>query len=437
MRAVRPEDSEGFATRHDENVWACLRELLGMPNAPPEARVIATLALSAGGLGLASAVRVRPAAHWASWADSLRMIRQRHPLIARLIIAGLEEDSPLPCFRSVRQCQQTLDDAGLEMPPWQELSESPPARDEDPEPNQPKFGWQQRATKKLEEQFKDEVVWPTLNDSSRALLRSQHGPLASAPFTALPTSKATKVDAQPFRLLLCRRLHLPLPLSMRTCRCGRQLDMFGHHRAACAVAGVLGRRGFPLECAAVQICREAGARVTTNVHVRDMDLAVFNNLDGRRLEVVADGLTLWHGAQLAIDTTLVSPLHRDGSARARAADHNGAVLVQARRRKERTYPELSGEGGRARLVVLAAEVGGRWNEETATFLSALAKAKALESPLVLQGRVQAAYIRRWSAVLACSAARAFSLSLLDRRPVHGTGADIPSVHEVLRDARFS
>ena len=56
---------------------------------------------------------------------------------------------------------------------------------------------------------------------------------------------------------------------------------------------------------------------------------------------------------------------------------------------------------------------------------------------MLQGRVQAAHIRRWSAVLACSAARAFSLSLLDRHPVHGTGADIPSVHEVLRDAHFS
>ena len=28
------------------------------------------------------------------------------------------------------------------------------------------------------------------------------------------------------------------------------VDMFGHHRAACAVAGVLGRRGYPLECAA-------------------------------------------------------------------------------------------------------------------------------------------------------------------------------------------
>ena len=34
-------------------------------------------------------------------------------------------------------------------------------------------------------------------------------------------------------------------------------------------------------------------------------LGVFNNLDGRRVEVVSDGLTLWLGAQLAI--------HRDGS----------------------------------------------------------------------------------------------------------------------------
>ena len=77
------------------------------------------------------------------------------------------------------------------------------------------------------------------------------------------------------------------------------------------------------------------------------------------VEVVADGLTLWQGAQLATDTTLVSPLRRDGSARPRAADHNGAALDEARRRKERTHPELSGDGGRACLVVLAAEVGGR------------------------------------------------------------------------------
>ena len=76
------------------------------------------------------------------------------------------------------------------------------------------------------------------------------------------------------------------------------LDSFGHHRAACHVAGVLGRRGYALECAAAQMCREAGARITTNMFVRDMDLGHFNALDARRLEIVADGLTLWRGAPL-------------------------------------------------------------------------------------------------------------------------------------------
>ena len=123
--------------------------------------------------------------------------------------------------------------AGLEIPSWRELAEIPPERVAEPEPNQPKFGWQQKATRKLEQQFVREEVWPELGDPARALLRSQHGPLASAPLTALPTSRATRIDAQPFRLLLCRRLHLPLPLTQRTCRCGRPLDKFGHHRSVC------------------------------------------------------------------------------------------------------------------------------------------------------------------------------------------------------------
>ena len=222
-------------------------------------------------------------------------------------------------------------------------------------------------------------------------------------------------------------------LPHRTCRCGRQLDQFGHHRAACPEAG---KRGFPLECAAAQVCREGGARVSTNVFVRDMDLAVHNALDSRRLEVVADGLSLWRGAQLAIDTTMVSPLRRNGTTRPRAANFDGAALEVARRRKEATYPELSGEGGRTRLVVLAAEVGGRWSAETAQFLTALAKARAQEVPSVLQGRAETAWVRRWSAILACTATSAFAMSLLDRRPVSGSDAIVPSVSEVMRESRF-
>ena len=130
------------------------------------------------------------------------------------------------------------------------------------------------------------------------------------------------------------------------------------------MAGVLGRRGFALESAAARVCREAGARVSLDVRVQDMDLARPDALDNRRLEVVADGLPLFQGAQLAVDTTAVSVLRRDGVPRRRVVDQDGAALDAARRRKERVYPELTGQLGRTRLVVLACEVAGRWSEES-------------------------------------------------------------------------
>ena len=173
-----------------------------------------------------------------------------------------------------------------------------------------------------------------------------------------------------------------------------------------------GKRGYPLECAAAQVCREAGARVITNMFVRDMDLADFNALDNRRLEVVvADGLTLWRGAQLQW-TRLSCHRCAVSAQQAKSSSPRRGSVGSSSKRKEDTYPELTGEGGRARLVVLvAAEVGGRWSSETVQFLCSLAKARAQSTPLVLQGRMESAWLRRWSAILACSAARSFALSL--------------------------
>ena len=98
------------------------------------------------------------------------------------------------------------------------------------------------------------------------------------------------------------------------------------------------------------------------------------------MEIIADGFLLFGGAQLAVDATLVSPLHCDGSARPGAAHTDGAVLALARKRKERTYPELIGRNARARLVVLAGEIGGRWSSETNTFVRSLARPKLKRSP---------------------------------------------------------
>ena len=271
---------------------------------------------------------------------------------------------------------------------------------------------------------------PRLAEREMALLRSQSGPYAGMALSIAPASFLTRIDSALFRVLLLRRLRLPLPLSFRLCRCGRPLDSFGHHRAACSRAGVLGRRGFAVESAAARVCR-----VTLNMMVRDMDFSVPHAHNTRRLEIVADGLPLFGGTQLAIDTTLVSTLHCDGSARRGAAHRDGVALLTARRKKERTYPELIGPHARARLVVLAGEVGSRWSDETRSFLCQLARAKARSEPSILRGRAEQAWRLRWASPLACSAARAFAASLLNLRVGGGADGNVPRTHEVVHEFR--
>ena len=135
------------------------------------------------------------------------------------------------------------------------------------------------------------------------------------------------VGGRPFLVLS----NIPFPPSSACCS-------FGAFGFPSAHAGVLSRRGHAMEIAAARVCREAGARVSTNVLVRDLDLLPLHRADARRLEVVADGLPIFHGAQIAVDTTLVSPLKRDGNPPLTL--RSGAALRHVRRRKERAHPEL-------------------------------------------------------------------------------------------------
>ena len=199
---------------------------------------------------------------------------------------------------------------------------------------------------------------------------------------------------------------------------------------------MLGRRGYALESVAARICREAGGRVRTNMFVRDMDLDVPVS-DGRRLEVVVDGLPLHGGAQLAVDTTLVCALHADGRPRRGAASQDGVALRAAKRKKVATYPELVGLHSRAKLVVLGVEVGGRWSDETRTFLSRLAKARARTEMPLMRRRAEQAWRLRWGAMLACAAVKAVASSLLDLLDNHGGDGKTPATHEVETDHRYA
>ena len=61
-------------------------------------------------------------------------------------------------------------------------------------------------------------------------------------------------------------------------------------------------------------------------------------MDGRRIEVIVDGLSLARVLLLWTPTTLVSPLHGDGTARRHAATMSGVGLKAGRRAKETTNP---------------------------------------------------------------------------------------------------
>ena len=80
-----------------------------------------------------------------------------------------------------------------------------------------------------------------------------------------------------------------------------------------------------MERAAARICREAGARVTTNTRLVDLNLEHLDRQDDRRIEVIANGLPLRGGNQLAVDTTLVSPLTREGVPRQRGGPSPGQL----------------------------------------------------------------------------------------------------------------
>ena len=87
---------------------------------------------------------------------------------------------------------------------------------------------------------------------------------------------------------------------------------------------------------------------------------------------------------------------------------------------------------RAKLVVLACEVGGWWSTETQAFLRQFAKAKARTEPVPQHTRARAASFR-WMTIMAT--ARAFSQSLLEARG--GEGCDgTPSTAEVVGEYRF-
>ena len=188
---------------------------------------------------MVAATRSRVPAQWASWADSLHTIHCRHPALADMMVRSLSEPTGFRHFDAAAFCREELCNRGYGAPDWKALLTAQPQGLAARLPGVlaiPHEGWPRDASSFLEQLFLDSALLPRVSQDDRALLRSQGGPLAALPCTAMQVSPLQRFDSDIFCVLLLRRLS-------HSCRCGRPLDCRGHHRASCALAGVLGETG--------------------------------------------------------------------------------------------------------------------------------------------------------------------------------------------------
>ena len=155
-----------------------------------------------------------------------------------------------------------------------------------------------------------------------------------------------------------------------------------------------------------RILREAGGRVRERVLLRDTSVPNIDPSDGRHIEVVVTGLPFAHGIPLAVDCTVVSPLHADGTIWPNANCQPGISFVRL------TYPELI-DSNVLRLVVVASEVGGRLNSAGCQLLKVAAAHRAEREPLALRAQAARNWESRWLCFLAVACQNAIAATLVD------------------------
>ena len=195
------------------------------PPLPPQALGVARLPLRLGGLGLRSAAAVARAVYWASWAGSLPFLERQTPSLFRAALPHLSLPEAHAPSRAAAAAVLVLADPSWEPPTWQDVLAGalPAARSDDADSLflSGDRGWQRHALR----------PWRTV--SSR-----------TCPSTLIPLRW----------------------------RCWSR-------SRGCSRAGVLQSRGCALERAAARVCREAGARVTTNTRLADLNRASQDKLE--------------------------------------------------------------------------------------------------------------------------------------------------------------
>ena len=190
--------------------------------------------------------------------------------------------------------------------------------------------------------------------------------------------------------------------------CGCKLDRFGDHLAACMRTGRVQARAKPVEHVWARVFREVGATTHEQHLLRNTTLPI-TLPDNRRIDILVTGSSL--SRPLFCDTTLRSPLTGKREAHPRAAHEDEAILTRAVQNKTSKYADIE-ESSLAELVVLAGEIGGRWNDEACDWLRYFAELKGKQHHPLLRRSLQSAWLDRWWTQIGVVTQNAFAASLL-------------------------
>ncbi len=419
LRVLPPTVSAAYAEAHDDAIWQTFCAIFGAEEHRDDirAQIIASLPGRLGGLGLRSARRTAEAAFWASWMDALPVLASKTPALAAQAVTDLGRASGprAACLQEVATARERLLELGAEeLPTWQTAATGA----EPPQPdNTDDFefarGWQWYACSVRENFLAERVLKPLCDEPQRAMVLSQGGS-GGAWLRAIPSEPVFQMNPIRFQVSMRRRLRWPLPLTTHECRgraCRGLHDDKGDHPASCPRSGLLKLRSRPIEKVWVRVLREGGARVRENLMLRDAGIQV-DPADRRAIEIVVTGLPIEHGIPVAVDATMVSPLHADGTPHRQAAERPGVALQRGRRDKETTYPELLGSS-QLRLLTAGAETGGRLSHEAVRLLSELAAHKAASEPQALRAAAARAWRARWITMVSFVCQDALAATLVD------------------------
>ena len=221
----------------------------------------------------------------------------------RRLSGGIAAESS-QCCKVVAHAVSRLRAIGVKTPSWDALSaglrleEGRRARHSDRDPTEPRYGWQKVASEVVQRRHREDVVWPLWSAPERASVRSQSGPLASILFMSFPVYRVTRIDSEHFRILLfCDVLGC-------FCFCQCAPVCVAVVLTCLATTGQRGtEQGFSAgevshESAVEQICREAGARVSTNVMVSDAATPMFGGWRSWKRECLCSEEYSWLWTQL-------------------------------------------------------------------------------------------------------------------------------------------